>query len=114
MIKLSQLLNALRFKSQDQEKYRDTSTISRFRSRCVRNVIRLVLQAAGAKEHTTARNSAKSIVRRNVEKAVALAQIRVIAVIYSALAVALAQRKKNAWHVETSTMTACVNMNVHR
>ena len=89
-------------------------SISRFRSRYARNVIRLVLKVVGAKVRTTARNSTKSIARPNVKEAVALDQTRVIAVIHSVLLVVLAQHRPNVWHVVILMTTVYAGINVHR
>lgn len=68
----------------------------------------------GVKEHTIARNLVKSTVHQNVEKLVVSAQIHVIAVMHSALVVALDQQQKIALHVKCSTMTEFVNLNARR
>lgn len=69
---------------------------------------------AGAKVRTIVKNSAKSIVRHSVRKAVALAQTHVIVVTCFVPADAPDQPKKIAWHAVTFTMKVFANTNVHQ
>lgn len=77
-------------------KHSSLSTILHSPNRYVQNVIRRAYRDVGAKALIIARNLAKLIAHRNVHKAVALAQIHAIAVIYSVLVDAPDQRKKIA------------------
>lgn len=89
-------------------------TISPRRNVNARHAIRHARPAAGARVRTIVRNSAKSTVRRNAPKDVASDRNRGTAVTCSVPAVAQGPRKKIAWLVVISMMTACANRNARQ